>query len=115
MKIAASLGGVLAVAFLYALGRSNSSPAGAACSEGSDCEGDVCLNSPDFPSGYRTQACTVGSNSGCPGGSVCIDDASGTPSGSGIKSVCYQACAVDADCGAGYACKEKAGQRVCKK
>ncbi|MDP1827068.1 MAG: hypothetical protein Q8L48_27590 [Archangium sp.] len=71
--------------------------------------------SPDFPSGYCTQACTLGAASGCPSSSVCIDDASGTPADAGIKSVCYQSCKASTDCGSGYTCREKAGQQVCMK
>ena len=103
------------VASLSIAACSSSAPAGGACTKGGECAGNVCMISPDFPSGYCTQACTLGDPSTCPAGSVCIDDASGTPAGSGIKSVCYQACKVNTDCGAGYACKEKAGQLVCKK
>jgi hypothetical protein len=92
-----------------------SPPAGSACTRSSDCAGNVCLISADFPSGYCTQACALGTASACPPGSVCVDDASGTPADAGIKSVCYQACKAAADCGEGYACKEKAGQLVCRK
>ena len=73
------------------------------------------MTSADFPSGYCTKSCTLGDTTTCPSGSVCIDDASGTPAGSGIKSVCYQSCKVNTDCTNGYSCKEKAGQLVCKK
>lgn len=90
-------------------------PAGSACTRGADCPGSVCLISPDFPSGYCTQACTLGMASTCPSGSVCIDDASGTPADAGIKSVCYQACKAASDCSEGYRCSEKAGQLVCRK
>lgn len=92
-----------------------SAPAGGSCTQSSECAGQVCLISPDFPSGYCTQACTLGAPSSCPSSSVCIDDASGTPADAGIKSVCYQSCKVSTDCGSGYACREKAGQQVCMK
>lgn len=93
---------------------SSATPAGGSCKQSSDCAGNVCMISADFPSGYCTQACTLGAAGTCPSGSVCVDDASGAPAGSGIKSVCYQSCKVNTDCTGGYSCKEKAGQLVCK-
>ena len=102
------------VASLSIVACSGATAAGGSCTKSGDCAGNVCMLSADFPSGYCTQACTLGVASTCPSGSVCVDDASGAPAGSGIKSVCYQSCKVNADCGNGYACKEKAGQLVCK-
>lgn len=71
--------------------------------------------SQDFPSGYCTQGCDVTNASGCPSGSVCIDDASGVPADAGVKGVCYQTCQTTADCGRpGFACLEKANHLVCR-
>ena len=104
------------IGLLTAIACSGGTAAGGSCDKSSDCAGDVCMKSADFPAGYCTQACNLNDPSTWPSGSVCIDDASGTPAGSGIKSVCYQACnKIGDDCGNGYTCREKAGKLVCKK
>jgi hypothetical protein len=108
-SLVAALTGSLAL-----LACSSATQAGGSCTKSSDCAGNVCMISADFPSGYCTQACTLGAAGTCPSGSVCIDDASGAPAGSGIKSVCYQSCKVSTDCTNGYSCKEKASQLICK-
>ncbi len=88
---------------------------GSGCSSSSSCNGGVCAQSQDFPGGYCTQGCTLNDPNSCPAGSVCIDDASGVPPGSGITAVCYQSCNSDADCTrAGYKCLEKANHMVCR-
>jgi hypothetical protein len=107
--------GFLVLPLSIAVACSSSTANGGSCTKSSECAGDVCMVSADFPAGYCTQACSLTDPSTCPSGSVCIDDASGTPAGSGIKSVCYQSCTTNTDCTNGYSCKEKAGKMVCKK
>lgn len=90
-------------------------PTGGSCGTASSCSGGICATSGDFPSGYCTQGCNLGDPSTCPSGSVCIDDASGAPADAGVKALCYQSCAGNADCTrAGYKCLEKANHMVCR-
>ena len=94
---------------------SNTTPTGGPCTSNAACAGGVCATSQDFPSGYCTIGCQLADPSGCPSGSVCIDDASGVPVDSGISAVCYQTCQNNSDCArAGYACLEKANHLVCR-
>ncbi len=97
---------------------SGSSPiasTGGGCTTSSDCASGLCVESADFPSGYCSQGCTLADPASCPGGSVCIDDASGVPADAGISAVCYHSCTQDADCTrAGYRCLEKANHMVCR-
>lgn len=96
-------------------GGAGTTQTGGSCGAASACSGGVCATSGDFPAGYCTQGCTLGDPSTCQAGSVCIDDASGAPADAGIKALCYQSCATDADCTrAGYKCLEKASHKVCR-
>ena len=118
MRHVAYVVGILVVA-LFACGGSGSSssgtPTGGSCGNASACQGGTCAVSPDFPAGYCTKGCSLNDPTSCPGGSVCIDDASGAPADSGITAICYQTCQSSADCGrAGYACLEKASHMVCR-
>ncbi len=102
----------LGLALLGACGGGGGST-GDSCSSAGGCGGGVCLQSSDFPGGYCSQACNLSDPSSCPGGSVCIDDASGAPSGT--KAVCYKTCKTNSDCSRpGFACLEKANQLVCR-
>lgn len=70
------------------------------CTTTKECGGAVCLNRDFTPGGYCSVACSLGANSGCPAGSICVDDALGrdTPG-------CLRSCRSAADCRQGYVCK----------
>jgi hypothetical protein len=110
---------LIALSYGYACG-GNSATAGGTqngggCSSGGSCAGGVCATSADFPGGYCTTGCSLADATSCPNGSVCIDDASGTPADAGLTAICYQSCTTNADCTrAGYKCLEKAGHMVCR-
>lgn len=111
-NILAALVGLALVTITACGGSSGSTPNGGACADAKACEGSVCLTSGDFPGGYCSMSCSLSDPKSCPSGSVCIDDASGAPSG--VKSVCYQTCNDTKDCRSGYQCAEKANQKVCR-
>jgi hypothetical protein len=110
---------LLSLSYGYACGGGSagagSTTNGGGCSVSASCTGGVCATSADFPGGYCTSGCSLADATSCPTGSVCIDDASGTPADAGLTAICYQSCASNADCTrAGYKCLEKSGHMVCR-
>lgn len=83
-------------------------PAGSPCRDASDCAGDRCLQTEEYPGGYCTEnGCERG---GCSGGDgVCVEWRDGS-------RACLGPCSSDADCRSGYSC-EAAGvaeRRACR-
>ena len=88
---------------------------GGSCATANQCQANnadpFCINDGDlninFPGGYCSQFCNVAAND-CGGDGVCVNI--NLPSGSGL---CFDGCAADNDCRAGYSCQAIGAARVC--
>ncbi len=84
-------------------------PTGGPCTANTDCQATgndpLCFTSEGFPQGYCAEYCvpgaTPGTGTGCTGDAVCRDLGDGF-------GICYDRCAVQADCRQGYACGTEA-------
>ncbi len=72
---------------------------GDACTTGSDCAGQICINQDFTPGGYCSLTCKPGGTD-CPTGSTCVLNALGKGA-----NACFRLCNVPGDCRAGYACR----------
>lgn len=90
---------LLLVAALFALAGCGAT-VGDPCTTEQDCGGQVCLNKGWTPGGYCTRTCTIGVDTSCPGGSICVTDAVAKD-----QSGCLRTCKGNSDCRTGYVCK----------
>jgi hypothetical protein len=72
---------------------------GDACTTGSDCAGQVCINQSYAPGGYCSLLCTL-DGTDCPTGTICVRNALGQGT-----SACFRLCNVPGDCRTGYTCR----------
>jgi hypothetical protein len=72
------------------------------CTTPADCLDQACFNGAAFPGGYcSTKTCTVGDDTSCPSGSVCVSN--------GPNAACYRTCKTMNDCRGNYVCESQNG------
>ncbi len=83
---------------------------GDSCTTVSECGNQLCINQSYTPGGYCSKQCTLGEDSTCPGGSVCVRDGAAKD-----LAACFKVCKVKEDCRSGYVCASlrSSTQTVC--
>jgi hypothetical protein len=78
---------------------------GDSCTTPADCNDALCLRLAYTPGGYCSRQCVPSAEQNdCPRGSLCVPNGGGE----GLDA-CFLACSRDADCRAGYLCRNVSG------